>query len=309
MCSKLKTTTPTTAPTDDDDNPPFNIIQLNINLLHINLIQENILYAGTKQRAATLFIKSLAKQGYVFPPQSSHKKPQINHLVYSGAYNGFGSIATAYAAKKLGLKCSVFLGSFAVGNNKPTPATEIQKSSQIKKLAALNANIFVCKTYRDARNKLYETTQHPDWTMKHGFYIVPMGLNDDAGTMIKLLSKQIKKAWHTTPTTPTTTKKMRFWLVAGTAGILFALVNVFTKSEFFVYLTGGGQYLETVIAKINEHNKDHDNIHIINKYKLKPHTTNDYKKYYESIENYDSKIFPYVKEYGKNGDYIWNVAS
>ena len=35
----------------------------------------------------------------------------------------------------------------------------------------------------------------------------------------------------------------------------------------------------------------------------------DYKKYYESVDNYDSLIWPYVKKYGKDGDFIWNVAS
>jgi len=31
--------------------------------------------------------------------------------------------------------------------------------------------------------------------------------------------------------------------------------------------------------------------------------------YYNSTKDYDDLIWPYLIQYGKSGDYIWNVAS
>ena len=32
-------------------------------------------------------------------------------------------------------------------------------------------------------------------------------------------------------------------------------------------------------------------------------------KYYKSTSGYDDRIWPYVKEYAKNGDFVWNVGA
>ena len=132
-----------------------------------------------------------------------------------------------------------------------------------------------------------------------------MGLNDDKKTMIKLLSKQIKKASQNTILKKSS--NLRFWLVSGTAGIAQSINLAFPNSNLFLYLTGGGQYIKKVIAWA-KYNK---NIIILNdniNYNING-INNDYKKYYESVDNYDSLIWPYVKKYGKDGDFIWNVAS
>lgn len=296
---------------DQNDNPACHIVEIVLGDRKTNVVQENILFAGSKQRVAVLFVK-----GYVLKNKTRKNKTMkkttsassmltknIDTLVYSGTYNGYGAIATAYAAYRLGLKCKVFLDSKGIGELKSSLRKDIIKSTQVKKLAALNAEIILCNNYRNARNALYETTQNADWSMKSGYYIMPMGLNDTAGVMVKLLSKQIKKAW-VCDKKHSVHDKMRFWLVAGSGGILMSLVAAFPNSHFFVYQTGGGKYLD----RLNKETAKYDNITVVNDYKLR-HTYNDYAKYYESIKGYDSVIFPYVKEYGEDGDYIWNVAS
>ena len=159
------------------DNPPLKIesIQIpNINKKNINIVQEGYLIAGTKQRVSKLFIKKILKNN-----------PKIDTLLYCGTSNGFGAVASSYAANKLNLKSYVFLSGDK--NNVNT--------RQINTMKALGAVITICPTYREARNLEWKMANNPNkkWTTLDNIYVVPMGLNDENGIMIDLLSKQIKK--------------------------------------------------------------------------------------------------------------------
>ena len=53
------------------------------------------------------------------------------------------------------------------------------------------------------------------------------------------------------------------------------------------------------------------NIHIIkheDKLNSKIERDNRYL-YYSSVKNYDDLIWPYIKKYAHNNDFIWNIAS
>ena len=298
MCTIIKNIKSDIKIEDDiNDNPPLNIISINLTPpKKINIIQDNILIAGTKQRVSTLFIQKIIGDNN-----------SIKTLVYAGSYNGFGAIATAYSAYKLNLKCIVFLSSIATGSNKEESYDKIVKSKQIRTLIALNAKIYLCKSYREARELEYKISQYPDWTMTPGYFIVPMGLNDSDGIMINLLSIQIKKAIKNNNNFKS--KNIRIWLVAGSGGILMSLVKALPNATFFVLLTGGGKYIDMVKQYIaqNKNNKK-NNISIINGLDISG-VINNSDKYYESVKGYDNQIFPYVKKYAKDGDYIWNVGS
>jgi hypothetical protein len=256
-----------------NDNPSLVIENIKYKNKTFNLIQEGYLIAGTKQRVVVLFIKKILK-----------KNKDINTLVYSGTSNGFGSVATAYVAYKLNLKSLVFIS----GDNNDT--------RQINTLHALNSNIYLCKDYNNAKKLKYKMTDENGKTKKD-FYLVPMGFNDTDEIMINILSKQIKKASKNTILD--NKQQKRFWLVAGSGGIVMSLNKVFPNSKFFIYLTGAGRHKKKIIdwAKL------HKNIHI-----LKPEQLNiDYV--FSTVKNYDDYIWHYIKKYGKEGDYIWNVAS
>ena len=75
--------------------------------------------SGTKQRVAVKMIEEIKS-----------KNKDINVLVYAGAYNGFGAIATAYAAYKLGLKSKVFLSEMKNGSKERSLNKEIINSRQ-----------------------------------------------------------------------------------------------------------------------------------------------------------------------------------
>jgi hypothetical protein len=262
------------------DNPPLVIQKITIDspekIFHV--IQDGFLLVGTKQRVATLFIQKILKE-----------RKDIHTLLYAGTANGFGALAVAYAAYKLGLFCEVFLSD----------VTDYQ-SRQLTTLHALNAKIISCPTFRDARNMEYSYSipKNDSYQNIEGYYTVPMGLNTDV--MINLLAKQIKKASKNTILEKI--ENPRIWLVAGSGGIAMSLRIAFPTAKLFLFLTGGGSHLKKVI----KWSKKTKNVFIIKDEKYK-NIREDIP--YSSVKNYDDKIFPYVEKYGKSGDFIWNIAS
>lgn len=284
----------------DNNNPSLNIIDVNINNKNIHVIQDAVLLSGTKQRVAIPFLKTLPKH--------------INTVCYSGTYNGYGAVATSYGAYKLGLTSKVFLSSIPTGSLQKSSIETIMNSKQIITLLALKAKIYICDDYRTARDSLYKILDS-----NNDHYLIEMGLNDPENVMTDLLSKLFQKAMKNTildtalnntmlnntmlnNTISNPDKKIRIFMVAGSGGILTALNKAFKKYnvEFLVFLTGGGRYKKRVIEYI----KQNKNIRIIN-------DNNNYintKEYYQTVKNYDDKIIPYVEKYGRNGDFIFNVA-
>ncbi len=272
----------------NEDNPKLKIENIQYNNKTIHVIQDGYLIAGTKQRVATLFVKKMLKTNN-----------KIDTLLYAGASNGFGAVATAYASYKLNLKSHVFL----TGN--------LEYTRQINTLLALNANITICDTYRKARNMEYKLSNNPNkkWTTLPNYYIVPMGLNDENGLMVNLLSKQMRKALKDTILN-NYNKEYRIWCVAGTGGIAESIQKTFPNSTIYIYLVYDkhGRYTKKVI----EWAKKQNNIIILNdnkNYIVGNYNINNRKKYYSSIHNYDDLIWRYVKKYGQTDDIMWNVSS
>jgi hypothetical protein len=55
--------------------------------------------------------------------------------------------------------------------------------------------------------------------------------------------------------------------------------------------------------------KSQKNIVILSNELNKEELRTNRAKYYKSTSGYDDRIWPYVKEYGKDGDYVWNVGA
>jgi hypothetical protein len=261
------------------------------NEIKLNIVQDGYLISGSKQRAAKIFIKNIIKNNN-----------NINTLVYAGSSNGYGAVATAYSAYKLGLKSSVFLSG---------DINSDINTRQINTLLALNSKITFCNTFKEARYMEYKESNIPNkkWITKPNYFIVPMGLNDEKSIMINILSKQIQKASKNTILDNFKSNKFRFWLVAGSGGIVMSLFKAFPNSIFFIYLTGSGIHKKNVIKWANQH-KDRVNIIKPEKYLNNSNIyKNNINKYYSSVKNYDDKIWPYIKKYAQNGDFIWNISS
>jgi hypothetical protein len=275
------------------DNPKVLIDRIQLpNKKYINIIQDGVLLAGTKQRVVKLFLKQMLK-----------KNPNIKILLYAGSYNGFGGIATAYGAYKLGLKCEIYL------SKEGTTYEKILQSKQIHTLKALNANIFICDTYREARDLEYNKStieiEKNKWETLPQYYIVPMGINDKDRIMINILSKQLKKSCKNTILT--NHKNLRIWLVSGSGGIAMSIAKAFPNAKLLLLLTGGGKYKKIVY----EWAKNEKNITIIHNETIldDKNERSDRHLYYSSVADYDDLIWPYVKKYALENDFIWNVAS
>jgi hypothetical protein len=126
-----------------------------------------------------------------------------------------------------------------------------------------------------------------------------MGFNDTDGIFVNLLAKKLKIA---VKKTKLENNNIRIWLVTGSGGILMSLHKALPNAYFVILLTGGQKYKDIILKWCN----DKSNIEIIKNEQV---LDSDFQLYYSSVTNYDSLIWYYVKKYGKNNDYIWNVAS
>jgi hypothetical protein len=278
-------------------NPKFIINEININDKQINIVQENYLIAGTKGRVSQLLLKNILKNN-----------PDVKTLTYCGSFNGFGALATAYSAYKQGLNCEVFISKMAT-NSKPRELSKnnLYNSRQIITLIGLNAKIHLCPDFRTARKLQYSITTKEikpgTWELINGYYNIDMGLLDKEGIMPQLLSKQLVKASKNTILG--VSGKKTFWLVAGTSGIAQSIVRAFPDSIINILLVGGGKYLEESMKWL----KSQKNVVILSNELDKEELRNNRAKYYKSTSGYDDRIWPYVKAYGKDGDFVWNVGA
>jgi hypothetical protein len=280
-------------------NPKFMINEINVNNKKINIVQENYLIAGTKGRVVQLLLKHILK-----------KNPGIKTLTYCGSFNGFGALATAYCAYKEGLNCEVFLSKMATNSKqREINKDELYNSRQIITLVGLNAKIHMCPDFRTARKLQYSITTREvknnphTWELIDGYYNIDMGLLDKEGVMPELLSKQLKKASKNTILEDLSKKS--FWLVAGTSGIAQSLIKAFPNSNINILLVGGGKYLDESLKFL----KSQKNVVILSNELNKEELRTNRDKYYKSTRGYDDRIWPYVKEYAKNGDFVWNVGA
>jgi len=298
-------------------NPKFIINEINVNNKKINIVQENYLIAGTKGRVAQLLLKEILK-----------KNPDVKTLTYCGSFNGFGALATAYCAYKEGLNCTVFLSKMATNSKvREINKDELYNSRQIITLIGLNAKIHLCPDFRTARKLQYSITTREvknkphTWELINGYYNIDMGLLDKEGIMPELLAKQLKKASKNTILENLTKKsgknddkndnknenknKPSFWLVAGTSGIAQSLIKAFPNSKINILLVGGGKYFDESLKFL----KSQKNVVILSNELNKDELRVNRAKYYKSTRGYDDRIWPYIKTYAKNGDFVWNVGA
>ncbi len=290
-------------------NPKLVIQPINLpNGNKINVVQDGTLITGTKTRVAPYLLKKIIE-----------KNPEIKTFTYCGSYNGFGAVATAFAAKFNGYKSELFLSRIPTSSN-PVEKTneEILNSRQVITSLALNAKIYLCDSYKDARNLQYSLTTKEvlgknKWEFINGYYNLDMGLLDQKGEMVNILSEKIKYASE--GTVLENIKKPRIWLVIGSSGVARSLKKAFPNCVLYGLLVGGGKYYKNALEWCKK-TKDvivlNDNekytIDKLNKLSNK-NIEEERIKYYDSTSGYDDQIWLYVKKYGKEGDFIWNVAS
>lgn len=193
--------------------------------------------------------------------------------IYAGPTEGYAQIALAYACKLKKKKAILFVS----GNT---------KSHLTKKAQDLGATVYFKKqTLKETQllAKKYNNL-HPN------SLLLPFGL--DSPLFLKSLKENIKKALPENLDSP-----KRIWVVAGSGTLLKALRGVFPKTKFMVVQVGKKIWPDQMRKK--------DKLFISKKkFWEKAHPLPPYP----SVSTYDAKLWEFVLEYGKEGDYIWNVA-
>lgn len=201
--------------------------------------------------------------------------PNKAEYIYAGPAQGYAQVALAYLGSLNNKKTTVFLRS-----GKETKLT--------KKARSYGAKIIYVKP----PNKLSDIQLNAQKyaSKRKDRLLLPFGLGST--DFIEDLSINIKQAWGRKR------KPKRMWIVAGSGTILKSLSLIFPQCMFLVVQVGKRIWpdqLEGFKSKL---------------YTAEEKFWEDAKipPPYESVSNYDAKLWSFVLKYGKNGDYIWNVG-
>lgn len=214
---------------------------------------------------------------------------QIQHreLVYAGPEQGMAQVALAVAGSLWKKKATVFLNTFAGVREKPI----------LTRLAmAMGANI---EFTRNPRGRTLKDTENDARAYcerdPQNRFLVPFGLKDEPGSvlfetfkkaLIEALGDRVKRA------------PRRLWIVAGSAFLVTVLNSIWPETEFHIVQVGKTVYEDQLIAIRHVKYKS--------EYRFAENT--EVMPPYQSIAWYDAKLWKLVKQYGQDGDCIWNVA-
>ena len=235
-----------------------------------HVIRDDCLFAGTKQRVVVEFFRETLS-------------PDVTTLLYSSSYNGYGPVATAFAARELGLKCILILSRKGFGKPKRSSRKEVNKSLTVLKCKQLGAKIIIVDNWFQL-NLLAESLK------SNKIYWVPLGFKDPFFEY--LLTEEMKRL-----------KKLRIkriWVVGGTGILARSICNALPKATVFLVPTDKNS---NSFPKLVDFVIPFERIKII---------TSDcpvLKTPYPTIQGYDSKAWDCSVELGEPGDFVWNVAS
>lgn len=223
-----------------------------------NVVRDDLLPGGTKQRGLYHFIGEAMKKGY-------------KSFVYGGPAQGVAQAGLGIAAKILGVEAHMFysgrrsiLSKFAedVGVN----------------MHPVEGTLVMCK--KEAENFVAKDPKR---------LLLPFGLDEDE--FKKSLIRALKQSMP-----PIKIKHM--WVVGGTGVLLNCLYHILPETYFHVIQVG-----RPLVSGMFEPSRTQLFVH-----PKKFNEVTDYMPPYKSIDNYDAKVWYFVKKYGRPDDFIWNVA-
>lgn len=257
-----------------DLNPPLIIDSYKLDdNIKVNVINDGKTLGGTKQRALIKFIDYYK---------------DYDEFVYAGPSIGFAQVALTIACVKMNKKITLFI------QNKLGYIPNLTFWCQ-----TLGASVFI---YYDELSVIEETAKQYVENKEAKPFLIPFGLESPIYT--NFLYEELLKVIN-----PELNPK-RLWLVVGSGTLLRVLARIWTKTEFYPVQVGKqiweDQYEPEVwirmggrerITQLKAPQKFFESVYGRN---LPP---------YDSVDNYDSKVWQQVIKYAKNDDYIWNVAS
>lgn len=240
----------------------------------INLIQDGIVPGGTKGRAAGDYLRTIDSKV----------------IVYAGPATGYAQVALAHWGKILDKKIVLFLsGSRPIyGFTKVTkyakqinPSIEIHLG-KILKDCTQNA-INYCS--RSANNIAVQGAASP--------YLLKFGFDDELFISIlgtKLLEAGLEIEGKTV------------WITVGSGTVLRTLLSITKTTKFKCVTVGKGMYEDQYSPS------DWTRLTI---YKAPEYFTQDavHQPPYNSLSNYDAKLWQFAMVDAQHDDYIFNIAS
>jgi hypothetical protein len=239
----------------------------------LRVIRDDLLAAGTKQRAVVPYIQSILADN-----------PGIDTVLYTAPYNGFGPLAAATGAHQLGLKCHLILSLKLFGAQHASSVHEANCAKPVIAARALGANIeFVADwSALNAAGHAAAAAGSTVW--------LPLGLNS-LPFELKLADAIAASSRNIEP--------RRIWLVAGTGLVAKALARAFPAATIIcvpvIVNDKPTSKLRTSIAQL-------PNMILSDKH-APPQTTP-----YPTVFNYDSFAWDSAATWGCDGDFVWNIA-
>ncbi|CAH6419458.1 Hypothetical protein HVR_LOCUS640 [uncultured virus] len=207
----------------------------------------------------------------------SLKQAGFDELVTYGTVHGYGQVATAWCCRTAGLICTIFLP-------RTHPRTCMTKLAI--RLGAIIIDVDPDNGYPTTSVLAIKARTYALKNVK--CRLLDIGLDDP--DFIKHLGEGIAKvSSHIKPT--------RIWVAGGSGVLARALSRAFPESEICIVQVGRKIYPD-VLSNMN--------------YKLyispEPfRRAAEFPPPYKSLRHYDAKVWRFVRKYGEEGDYIWNV--
>lgn len=246
-------------------------------------IRDDVLFAGTKQRAAHEYVRRLRE-----------REPDVHTLLYTGAFNGYGPVAAACAAQQHGLKALLLLDRHAVGAppGARTPSKGVvMRSLPVTKALKCGATIELMPHWGRLVARGKEAAAAP------GVHWLPLGMADrDFHEALVAALIEARKGSPLEGDDPA-----RIWVVGGVGALAGALAEVFAGSEIAVVSASASDKRR---AKLAEMAAGIANLRV---YDL-PREAENMVPPYPSVQGYDSRAWAAAVTLGADGDFVWNVA-
>lgn len=205
------------------------------------------------------------------------KSQGYNEIVTYGTVYGYGQVATAWCCREVGLLCTIFL-------TETYPRTKMTRE-------AINLGASVIDIGPDngyPTNAVLAMKARKYAEKEEDRRMVELGLDDP--DFIQSLAEGISEGKGNI-------NPKRLWVAGGSGVLSRALSKAFPETELCIVQVGRKIYPD-VLEGI--------------KHKLyvspEPFRRNaEVIPPYTSLRHYDAKIWRFVRKYGEDGDYIWNV--
>lgn len=233
-----------------------------------NVIREDKLIGGTKQRIGVEFLENIKEK----------------NIFYRGPVNGYAQVALAYSSLLINKKFHIIL------NKQKDNFIHI-----ITKIAMLfGAKLHqVPKLYIKDEKRLKKQEEDrvesimSEYKNKGGSYLIPLGLKDKKS--IELYSKTKLKDLIDL-------NIKRLWITVSTGLVYDVLYNILLTTKFNVVFVSGKK--EGILKERTKYYISKIHFRELAK-KFPP---------YVSEKSYDAKMWEFIEKYGENEDYIFNVG-